>query len=69
MSYRDNVPSMQGIESEGQGCGSTSTLCLVPGVIDALQEKGFDKVAVLAAGGIANGGQVRVLQRIGASGA
>ena len=51
---------MQGSESGGHGAAPISTLCFVPEVVDALKAKGFDEVAILAAGGIADGRQVCV---------
>ncbi|CAL5229038.1 g12286 [Coccomyxa viridis] len=59
----------QGSESGGHGAAPISTLCFVPEVVDALKAKGFDEVAILAAGGIADGRQVAAVFALGAAGA
>ena len=57
----------QGGEAGGH-CGEVSTLVLVPEVVRALAQAGYD-TPVLAAGGIMTGGQMTAMMAAGAQGA
>lgn len=57
----------QGGEAGGH-CGEVSTLVLIPEVVRALEQAGYD-TPVLAAGGIMTGGQMAAMMAAGAQGA
>lgn len=64
-----DVLVVQGSDAGGHGLArSASVISLVPEVRDALVERGFDNIALLAAGGIVDGRGVAAALALGASG-